>query len=949
MVAAPAPEATRAEFDAMGARVLVGVALAVGVIGLASALANELAGSAGFFSLLRGVYGAGLLAAGALAAWLQRGGRPRAASLLVLLTIVLLAWAHVVATGLGLHALVLTAALLAVSLAGVLVHPLAALALAVLNGVLMLAVYAAERSGALPGLAAATAVTLDERLVGMAVFTGAALVVSLLLARVLGASLGRALHQEHKLVELLAIVGDWTWEADRHARLTSLSPSFEARTGRPVAEFMRIGEPGGPRLADDDETKALLADLRARRPYRDRTITFTFGDGSLLVARGSADPVFDGSGRFTGWRGVSRNVTAEALAQRTQRRTQQMLDRLVQMSPDALCVARREDGRLLLVNPAFLQLMQVSEAEALGRNGVELGHWRDAAAARALRERLRRDGHVRDLRTRLFVGPSAEPRDVVITAAAFEWDGEPVAVLTVRDITDAERARLETEAILDNASVGIALVRERRFERVNPRFEAMFGRAVGSLGGRDARLLFPSAHSFEAFARLAERRIAAGRPLDLERRVVVGDGHEIVVRLRARPVEAARPLDRGTIWVAEDITAQRRSEGELAQAKRLAEAANDAKSAFLATMSHEIRTPLNGVLGLARLLQEASLSAPRRQEYLSHLVDAAELLSGVVSDVLDLSKIEAGHLQLEAIAFDLHAVALGIFRSFEPLGRERGLEMDGVIEPGVPVHVRGDPVRVRQIVGNYLNNALKFTVRGSITLRVRAGADGRVRIEVHDTGVGVPESTRTHLFTPFVQGDSSTTRRFGGTGLGLSICRQLAERMGGRVGVDSDGASGSCFWAELRLPEAPEAADETNSVPPAGSRPLAGLTVLIAEDNPVNMLIAAAMLRRLGAAVIEAEDGHRAVALARESTGTLDAVLMDLHMPELDGLEATRALRADPLTAGVPVFALSAAVLDQERHLAATAGMDGFIDKPVAEDDLLRALLPLVRPASIPV
>jgi CheY-like chemotaxis protein len=260
--------------------------------------------------------------------------------------------------------------------------------------------------------------------------------------------------------------------------------------------------------------------------------------------------------------------------------------------------------------------------------------------------------------------------------------------------------------------------------------------------------------------------------------------------------------------------------------------------------------------------------------------------------------------------------------------------------------VRGDPVRVRQILANFLGNALKFTARGSVRLSARPGRQGGLLLAVSDTGPGVPSHLREQVFSPFTQADSSTTRRFGGTGLGLSICRELAHHMGGEVGVDSDGVSGSRFWAELplpgteSLPMALEACSRTIGGTP--TLPLSGLTVLVAEDNPVNMLIVHAALTRLGARVWEATDGEQAVALVRQHAVQLHAVLMDLHMPGLDGLGAARQLCADPATAHVPIYALSAAVLEHERRAAEAAGMRRFIAKPVAEQDLLRALVPLV-------
>ncbi len=742
----------------------------------------------------------------------------------------------------------------------------------------------------------------------------------------------RALAGERRLDELLRIGTDWIWAMDARGRVTELSPSFEARTGQRVADFLRMGEPGAARAVEDDDLALLFADLRAKRPFRDRVTTFECPDGSRLTVSGSGQPLWDEDGRLRGWWGTGRNITAERQAQRALQRSQEMVDRLVRLSPDAMVVARLQGGRILLANPAFAALAEMTPEQVLGKSALELGIWRDVSEPERLRDALAAEGWVRNLPSEAWV--RGERRDVLLTAAAFESEGEPVVVITVRDVTAVERARREADAILDHASIGIALVRARRFERVNPDFEQIFGRGVGALAGLPTSVMFDEPEAFARFAAETDRRLRAGLPIDVERRVVRADGTRALVRLRARTVDPARPDERGTIWVAEDITERRRAEAELAEAKRQAEAANRAKSAFLATMSHEIRTPLNGVLGLARLLQDAALPEARRREYLVHLVDAAEMLTGIVSDVLDLSKIEAGHLQIETIVFDLPALVHGAFRSFALLGRERGLQMRCTLAPALPQRVRGDPVRLRQILANYLGNALKFTERGAIALEVRAVPQG-VRFEVHDSGPGVAPEVHEQLFRAFTQADSSTTRRYGGTGLGLSICRELAERMGGRVGVDSDGRHGSVFWAELPLPAEHDAARDEGALP---ARALEGRLLLVAEDNPVNMLIVGAMLERLGARMLEAADGEQAVALARRHAGELHAVLMDLHMPGLDGLAATRRLREDPRTAALPVFALSAAVLEHERREAEAAGMNGFIAKPLAEADLLAAL-----------
>jgi CheY-like chemotaxis protein len=262
------------------------------------------------------------------------------------------------------------------------------------------------------------------------------------------------------------------------------------------------------------------------------------------------------------------------------------------------------------------------------------------------------------------------------------------------------------------------------------------------------------------------------------------------------------------------------------------------------------------------------------------------------------------------------------------------------VAPDTPREVLGDPVRMRQILSNYLSNALKFTDRGRIHVNVSRRAPDIARIEISDTGIGVSPELRATLFQPFTQADSSTTRRFGGSGLGLSICRELAMLMGGDVGLDSDGRTGSVAWVEIPLVAASED-DFTTIASPLDvvpAQPLAGMRVLLAEDNAVNRLIVGAMLARMGADVIEAANGAEAIAQASRDATTVHAILMDLHMPEVDGLEATRRLRAQPATAHLPIIALTAAVLDAERAQAHAAGMNGFVSKPAGEGDLLRAL-----------
>jgi PAS domain S-box-containing protein len=931
--------------DRVAVRALLWLALTLAaLLGVSVPLQASL-GSANPYAAGRLVVAAVLVAGSAAAALLSRRTSSRWAAAVLLLTLQcsfsLYAWF----TGLGLMSVLLAATSVLIVLTGVLTHPRLAWLLTALQIVMLVLIHQGETSGRIAGMAAAQANGPGVRLVSHLLLAIGSLLVALILGRQFGQSLHDAWQKEHRLSELLRLGSDWTWEADSRGLITCISPSFERHTGRTVAEFLRIDQEGGPRMVRDAEWAALMEDLRNRRPYRSRVITFECPDGQVICVRGTGEPVQDETGRHVGWWGISQNVTGEVLAAREHERSRILLDKLVRLSPDAITVASMRTGKILLANPGFLAMAGYERPEqVLGQSGVELGMWRDPADATRLREGLRHeDDVVRGLRATALRSDGAE-REVMISAARFEWSGEPVAVLVTRDVTDDERARLQGDAILNHAAVGVALVRERSVERVNPRVEQLLGRPRGSMTGQPVAELFGGEGPYEDFVRRIRSQLDRGGPVEIEHEFLRPDGSRFLALLRSQLVDPRHPDAAGAIWVMEDITERRRTEQALADAKAEAEAASEAKSAFLAHVSHEIRTPLNGVLGLARLMAAPGQPEARRQNHLRYLIDAAESLNGIVSNVLDLSKMEAGKLQVERIAFDLHDLLDKVHGAHAVLAEAKGLAMRLTMQPGVPRRVRGDPLRLRQILSNFLANAIKFTRQGEVQLRAAVAAPGRLRFEVEDTGIGISPAVLPSLFRPFAQADHSTTRRFGGTGLGLSITRELAQLMGGEVGADSTPGEGALFWAELGLPAAGD--DQAGPITGFGEAeaPLKGLRLLVAEDNPVNMLIAAEMLARLGATVSPAHDGAEAVQACLLHPETYDVVLMDLHMPILDGLAAVRLLRANPATAKLPVVAFSAAALDHERQQARGAGMDDFVGKPVQPEDLVRVLSRWARP-----
>jgi len=374
--------------------------------------------------------------------------------------------------------------------------------------------------------------------------------------------------------------------------------------------------------------------------------------------------------------------------------------------------------------------------------------------------------------------------------------------------------------------------------------------------------------------------------------------------------------------------------GALRQAQHEAETASRAKSVFLANMSHEIRTPFQGLLGMLQLLDTPALNA-LQQAQLHTAHDSAEHLLTILNDLLDMSKLEAGTLSVGSEAVRLRALVADAQRLMQGQATARGLVLQASVGPALPEQVMLDDTRVRQVLYNLLSNAIKFTDRGGITLDVRASG-GEIVFAVIDTGIGIDAATLPRLFTRFAQGDDSRSRRHGGTGLGLEISRNLARLMGGDLTVQSAPGQGSRF--EMRLPlRAADVAPVRPSIPAPALTPARPLRVLAAEDNPVNRDVLAAMIEIDGHRVSFAENGLQAVDAV--SAQPFDLVLMDLHMPELDGIGATRAIRAlGGPAATVPIVALTADAFAETRQRCLDAGMDEFLTKPVGLAELRRLL-----------
>lgn len=522
-----------------------------------------------------------------------------------------------------------------------------------------------------------------------------------------------------------------------------------------------------------------------------------------------------------------------------------------------------------------------------------------------------------------------------------------VAVVIVRRshrlTADIDRERTKFRTLFETNTDGIVILDEGGFRECNPATLDMFRMASAEdfLRCRPEDLgaaIQPDGRSAKEVA-LASIREAIERGhamLQWQGKRADGSLFPVEIALHAMTLDG-KPYIQA---IMRDVTTQKAAEAALQEAHDAAVATTRLKSQFLANVSHEIRTPLNGIIGMTRLLLGTSLNAQQR-DYAETVSRSAESLLAIINDLLDFSKIEAGRLTIERIPFHLDELLQDVVALETPRAQAKGLSLILEKQTEIPPWLLGDPLRVRQILLNLVDNAIKFTERGQVSIRVEATklptGDG-YRFTVTDTGIGIAPEAQQRIFEAFAQADGSTSRRYGGTGLGLAICRQLAELMGGSLSLESQPGLGSAFSLELPLSitePPPEQAEDTPALPRFNAT-----RVLLAEDNPVNQKLTRLMLENLGVQVTLATNGREAWELVRQEP--VDLVLMDCHMPELDGLQATRAIRAweaEQGVAGLPIIALTANAMPGFEEACRQAGMNGYLLKPLREESLARTLL----------
>jgi PAS domain S-box-containing protein len=428
---------------------------------------------------------------------------------------------------------------------------------------------------------------------------------------------------------------------------------------------------------------------------------------------------------------------------------------------------------------------------------------------------------------------------------------------------------------------------------------------------------------------------------NLELYLIATDGSNVPVLCSISNLHDKRDQTNGVLIVAKNITLQKKTEEELRKSKEQAESASIAKSRFLANMSHEIRTPLNGILGLTELLYQDTINSASR-EYLEIMRSSGKTLISLINDILDLSKVESDMLKLEKTPFSFREMLESNLHPYKHLASQKGLVMDYTIDENIPNRLAGDTTRITQIILNLVGNALKFTEKGNITvaftLQNKSDDKATIQVVVTDSGIGIPATKIDSIFQRFSQADDSTTRKYGGSGLGLTIAKRLVELMGGTISVQSPVANGvgTAFIFTMVLEVLPIQDNRTNQVRNAMKKLKFNnpISVLIVDDNPVNLLVAKRMLINFGGKVTLAENGQDALDRVKEET--FDCVLMDIQMPVMDGYEATRRLRE--MNYKMPVLALSANVFSEHVSKSIESGMNGHLNKPFTPSELFNAI-----------
>jgi PAS domain S-box-containing protein len=725
------------------------------------------------------------------------------------------------------------------------------------------------------------------------------------------------------------------------------------------------------RIEDDVRKHATDGELRFIQNYRIIT-----KDGQIRSVEDRTTLRQSPSGEITHLQGILIDVTSKLQAEEALKESEQLYSSVVGQAFDMIFLADVGTRAILVGNAAFQKMLGYDEADLSSVTLYDIiAH--DKQSIDQNIERIRSLGSY-------FIGPGQYRRkdgsiiDVEASSNLVRYGKKEVLCVIARDVTQRKQAMLELRKseekyrlIVENQTDLIVKTDSKgRFLYASPSYCDLFGvEESGILGTNYKPLVHPDDRN--AVAESFMRLISPPYRSYCEERTLTRNGWRWL-GWASRAILDERGSISAFVAAGRDLTEKKHVEEELQRANYelkiaidqanesalLARQANAAKSEFLANISHEIRTPLNGVIGMIGLLQDMNLSE-EEMEYAKIARVSGETLLSLINEILDFSKIEARKMELETLDFDLRSLMKDTVNFLYVGAQKKDLQLSCFIHGSVPTLLRGDPGRLRQILVNLGGNAVKFTDKGKITIRVSLESEDEknaiIRFNVIDTGMGIPKNRQDVLFTPFTQMDSSPKRKHGGTGLGLAISKQLAELMGGTIGVESEEGVGSSFYFTARfekqrtISSSPEERSKSLSedmttkrigdTADLFARSSRRIRILVAEDNPVNQKVAVAMLKNMSLNADVVADGREAIAALQSIP--YDLVLMDCHMPEMDGFEATRIIRHDGsgvLKSQIPIIALTASTLQSDRDRCIQAGMSDFIPKPVNKNELAQVL-----------
>jgi two-component system sensor histidine kinase/response regulator len=782
--------------------------------------------------------------------------------------------------------------------------------------------------------------------------------------------------EQAHLKTLFKTIPDLVWLKDPDGAFLACNPAFEQYYGK--AECDIIGR------TDYDFVSRELADhfrahdhaaLAAGKPTRNEEWITYAGNGKTVLLETTKTPMRTPDGRLVGVLGIGHDITASRQAAQDLRQREQYQRALLDNFP-FLVWFKDTESRFLTVNQAFAEACgSTSPDEVTGKSDIDVWPRELAEAYRADDQIVMATGRQKIVEEQISTKNDGGSWIETFKAPVIDSDGAIKGTVGfARDISDRKRAEAELqafsrdfEALLDQTTDFVY------FKDINSRFRYCSQTLADITGHRHWRDMIGK-HDREVFppdtARIYEEEevpvFADGTPLlDKVDPYYDAKGREGFVLTNKWPLFDANGRVAGIFGISRDITERIRAEAELASyrddleklvrsrtselvdAKLAAEAASCAKSAFLANMSHELRTPMNGVMGMIELALRR-MSDARGKEYLDKAKGAANHLLGVINDILDISKIDADRMVLEEVPLRLDTSVQRVFDTLGAPAAKKGLCLEADIADSIKNRsFRGDPLRLGQILFNLVGNAIKFSERGTVSLRAHAIEESSdtvlVRFEVSDQGIGIEPVKHAHLFKVFEQADNSMTRRYGGTGLGLAISKHLVQLMGGEIGADSTPGAGSTFWFFVPLKK--QADDDTLPTPSASNLPaeqrliaeFSGSRILLVEDEPISQEVSRELLEDTGLAVDVAESGLQAVELARRNL--YDLILMDMQMPDMNGVDATRAIRTESLNRNTPILALTANAFEEDREICFDAGMNDHIAKPILPDTLYEALL----------